>query len=331
MVNRVSDFLNRGPRDAFFGPVRSDDGTVPGPPAEPESAYLSLYLESMRVSAARRRAQTFYGAVTSTCTVVSRRGGKAELVTVSTPESLRGADAAHLDRVITGTIPLAGPVPYRGGGLATEIGLFAVPAAYLTGPYLDLLGNIATVASAFLTPAAGLASAALMAPVRQGLDLLLGAAGEAALEIGVAHTWPAPAAGHYAVVRAAAPEGGYRVGPQNGLVNPDGSEVGAPYLLLRLEAKRERHNWAEIPDIRAAYQVIAEAARNGDLPGAREALAAFRRAAVFSPDLLAADGSRLYDKVAAQVRLAFPETGTSGVLPSPGLPAFGSIQLYEGS
>jgi hypothetical protein len=327
----VSDFLRREPADTFFGPVGAADGTIPGPPAAPESAYLSLYLESMRVSAARRRAQTFYGAVTSTCTVVSRRGGKAELVAVSTPESLRGADPARLDRVITGTIPLAGPVPYRGGGLEAEIGLFAVPAAYLTGPYLDLLGNIATVASAFLTPAAGLASAALMTPVRQGLDLLLGAAGDAELEVGIAHTWPAPAAGYYAAVRAVAPEGGYRVGPGNRLVNPEGSEVRAPYLLFRLAAERERHNWAEIPDVRAAYQVVAEAARVGDLASAREALAAFRRTAVFSHDLLAADGGRLYDKVAEQVRLAFPETGTSGALAPHGLTALGNIKLYEGS
>jgi hypothetical protein len=327
----VSDFLRREPEDTFFGPVRPADGTGPGPAAAPESAYLSLHLESLRVSAVRRRAQTFYGAVTSTCTMASRRGGTAELVAVSTPESLRGADAAHLDRVITGTVLLAGPVPYRGGGVAAEVGLFTVPAAYLSGPYLDLLGTIANMASAFLSTAAGPASSALMAPVRQGLDLLLGATAGAQLEVGLAHTWLKPVAGHYAVVRAAAPEGGYRIGPESRLVNPDGSDVRAPYLLLRLAAERERPNWAEIPDVRAAYEAIADAARAGDLPGAHDALAAFRRVAVFSPDLLAADGSRLYDKVAEEVKLAFPETGTSGAAQPRGLPALNRIRLYGDS
>jgi hypothetical protein len=205
----------------------------------------------MRVSAVRLRGQTFYGAVTSTCAVVSRSGGKAELIAVSTPESLHGADPAHLDRVIVGTIPLVDAVPYRGGGLDVEIGLFAIPGAYLTGPYLDLLGDIATMASAFLTPAGALASAALMAPVRKGLDQLLGAATGAHLETGLAHTWQEPAVGSYAVVRAPEPVGGFRVGAGNRLMNPDGSEVRAPYIFLRLDAQRERHNWADIPDVSA--------------------------------------------------------------------------------
>lgn len=322
--------MRKEPEEAFFGQVPSADETVSArSPVEPESAYVSLYLESMRVSAVRLRGQTFYGAVTSTCTVVSRSGGKAELVAVSTPESLRGVDPAHLDRVIVGTIPLVDAVPYRGGGLDVEIGLFAVPSAYLTGPYLDLLGDIATVASAFLTPASALAGAALMAPVRKGLDLLLGAATEARLETGLAHTWQTPAPGNYAVVRSPAPDGGFRVGAGNRLTNPDGSEVRAPYLLLRLDSQRERHNWTDIPDIASAYQEIADAARRGDLMAAKEALASFRRIAVFSPDLLVSDGQRLHDKVAEQVRQAFPATGTSGISPQHGFPDLADIRLYE--
>jgi hypothetical protein len=304
--------------------------TLPGTPIEPESAYLSLYLQSMRVSAVRLRAQTFYGAVTSTCSVVSRSRSKAELIAVSTPESLRGADPAHLDRVVVGTVPLVHAVSYRGGGLDVEIGLFAIPGAYLTGPYLDLLGDIATVASAFLTPAGALASAALLTPVRKGLDQVLGAATGVQLETGLAHTWQTPATGSYSVVRAPEPVGGFSVGAGNRLTNPDGSEVRAPYLLLRLEAQRERHNWADIPDVSAAYQIVADAARRGDLAAAKEALAAFRRIAVFSPDLLASDGQRLHDKVAEQVKQAFPATGTSGApLQQPAFPDLAHIQLYE--
>jgi hypothetical protein len=328
-VNWVREFLRQEPEDAFFGPVQSADGTIPGAPIEPESAYLGLYLESMRISATRLRGQTFYGVVASTCSVVSRSESKAELVAVSTPESLRGVDPAHLDRVIAGTIPLVGAVPYRGGGVDVEIGLFAVPGTYLMGPYLDLLGDVATVASAFLTPASALTSAALMRPLRTGLDLLLGATSDARLETGLAHTWQTPAVGNYAVVRASEPAGGFRVGAGNRLTNPDGSEVRAPYLLLRLDAHRERHNWAGLPDVAAAYQVIADAARRGDLSGARDALAAFRRVAVFSPDLLASDGQRLHAKVAEQVRQAFPATGTSGALPQVDFPDLADIELYK--
>ena len=62
---------------------------------------------------------------------------------------------------------------------------------------------------------------------------------------------------------------------------------------------------------------------------AKEALASFRRVAVFSPDLLAADGLRLYAKVEEQVQLAFPATGTSGDVTRRGLPDLADIHLYD--
>lgn len=330
----VRDFLRREPGDWFFGPVQSLDGTAPAagnPPGtlvEPESAYLALYVESMRGAAVRVRGQAFYAAVTSACTVRSRSRQRAELLAVSTPESLRGVDPGHLDRVVVGTVPLLDAVPYRGGGLEAEIGLFAFPAGYLVGPYLDLLGDIAAVTCAFLPPAGALAATALSAPARKGLDLLFGAATDARLEVGLAHAWSAPTTGYYAVVRAPEPPGGFRVRAGR-LLTADGGEVRDPHLVLRLDAQRERHSWAEVPDIRAAYQVIADAAARGDLVAAREALASFRRVAVFSPDLLAADGLRLHAKVEEQVRLAFPATGTSGDALPHGLPDLASIQLYE--
>jgi hypothetical protein len=334
-VGRVRDFLRKEPGDFFFGPVQYSDGTMPGTqrmpgtPVEPESAYLGLYLESMRISAVRVRGQAFYGSVTSTCALQSRSGQRAEVIAVSTPNSLRGVDPKHLDRVVVGTVPLVDAVPYRGGGLDVEIGLFAFPGGYLTGPYLDLLSDIATVASAFLPPAGALASTALMPPVRKGLDLLFGAATDVHLEVGLAHTWQTPATGYYAVVRAPEPLGGFRVAADGHLLGPQSSEVRAPHLVLRLDAQRERHNWTEIPDVYAAYQIVADAARRGDLVAARDALASFRRVAVFSPDLLIADGERLHDMVAEQVKLAFPATGTRGGVPSRSFPDLTEIQLYE--
>jgi hypothetical protein len=199
-------------------------------------------------------------------------------------------------------------VPYRGGGLDIEIGLFSLPGGYLVGPYLDFLGEVATaVGTAYLPPAAALA-----APLRQGLDLLFGAAADARLEIGLAHTWAEPTPGYYAAVRAPAPPGGFTLGPDTRLHNPDGTAVTEPYLVLRLVSGQQRHNWAAIPDIQAAYQALSDMVRRSDLVGAREALAAFRRAAVFSPDLLATDGARLHDLVRDQVTLALPAVGTVG-------------------
>lgn len=331
-MGRIQDLLRKEPRDWFFGPVEPADTALPETKrtvVEPESAYISVYLESMRVSAGRVRAQTFYGAVTSAVGIASRSGQRAELVAVAAPSALRGVDPRHLDRVVIGTIPLAGSAPYRGGGLDIEIGLFAFPASYLLGPYLDFLGEVAAVASAFLPPAGALASTALMPPARKGLDLLFGATTDARLEIGLAHTWDQPLTGYYAVVTAPEAPGGFRISARGRLLNPDGSEVHAAYLVLRLEAHQDRLNWEKIPDVFAAYQVIQDAARRGDLVAARDALAAFRRTAVFSPDLLAADGQRLYDLVEGLVKQAFPGTGTAGGTYAGGIPPLADLPLFR--
>lgn len=330
-MGRISDLLRQESRDWFSGPVEPVEpagGSGPGTLVGPESAYVSLYLESMRMSAVRVRGQNFYGSVASTVKIASRSGQRAELVAVATPSALRGVDPRQLDRVVIGTFPLAGSVPYRGGGLDLEIGLFAFPAGYLLGPYLDLLGDVAAVASAFLPPAGALASAALMPPVRKGLDLLFCAAADARLEVGLACTWDRPRTGYHAVVTAPEPPGGFRIGAGGRLLNPDGGDVRAAHLVLRLDASQNRPDWASIPDVFAAYQVIADAARRGDLVAARDALAAFRRTAVFSPDLLAADGLRLHELVEDLVKQAFPGTRTTRGAVASDLPALADVPLF---
>jgi hypothetical protein len=330
----VRDLLRKEPGDWFFGPVLPAGKPGPdtgGTPVEPESAYISLYLEAMRLPAVRVRGQSFYGTVASTCTIQTRSGQPVQLTAISTPAALRGADPAHLDRVVTGTIPLIDSVPYRGGALDAEIGLFSLPGSYLLGPYLDLLSEVATVATAFLSPAGALASAALIPSVRKGLDHILGATTGARLEIGLAHAWDPPVTGHSVVVGAPEPAEGFGLRSDGRLLAPDGSEIRAAYMVLRLQARTRRNNWASIPDIHAAYQVIAEAARRGDLVAAREALAAFHRTTVFSSDLLTADAQRLWQLVDGQVKQAFQSTPTGAQIPGVTLPALADIPLYPES
>ena len=158
----LTDLLRRQAKDWYFGPVRAaghESGTSgPGPasdrpePVDPETAYLSVYLEAIHIRNVRVGTQTFYGSVTSTCTVQTRTGQAAELVTVTTPETLRGADPKHLDRVVTSTVRLVDAVPYRGDGLDIEIGLFSLPASNLLGPYLEFLSDVATAATVAYLP-----------------------------------------------------------------------------------------------------------------------------------------------------------------------------------
>ncbi len=320
-MGRVRDLLKKEAARWFFGRI----GPGPaGEPVQPERAYLGLYLEAMHIRDVRVGAQTFYATVASSCTVESREGKPAELVVVSTPDTLRGADPKHLDRIVIGTVPLVDAVPYRGGGLGAEIGLFSFPGRFLVGPYLEFLGDVAAAATSAWLPVA----TALVAPVRKGLDLLFGAATDARLEVGLAHTWTEPVTGYYAVVRTPVQEPGFTLGTGAQLLNPDGTPVQEPYLVLRLDARPERHNWASIPDLQLAYQAIAHTVQSNNLSAAKEALAGFHRAALFSPDLLSVDAQRVYELVRDQVALALPTIGTSGAGAEHRLPDLADLKLY---
>lgn len=342
----VKDLLRKEPDETFFGPVEPAPSEVMPPPSpsslpagtvvEPESAYLYLSVEAMRISAVRIRGRAFHGSVTSTCGIQTG-SGQAELVTVAAPSALRGLDPKHLDRVITGKMPLISAVPYLGGGLDTEIGLFAVPEQYLLGPYLDFLGDVAAVTSAFLPVPGAVAAAALLPAVRRGLDQLFGAETGATIELGVLRSLDPPVTGYCAAVRGVSePSGGFRVGAAGRLLDHDGAEVHAPYLVLRLDARTQCDTWRDIPEVRAAYHDLNTAVRHGEIPSAKSALERFRRMAVSSTGLLPQDAVRLHAKMVEFANRNLFETGTGALTSAngingkgvPSLPDLTDINLY---
>ncbi|MGW3346307.1 hypothetical protein ACWDA3_23605 [Nonomuraea rubra] len=292
-----------------------------GFPIEPESVYVSVHLRAMHIANVRVGLQKFYGSVISSCTLPSRGGVMADFMVVTTPEKLRDVDAENLDRVISGTVTLLSEVPYRGGGLGLQIGLFSTPETDLLAPFLDTLQALAsTVGVGFIATATEWAG-----PLRKGLDLLMGAANGPQLEIGLQHTFDKPATGIYFVTRTTE-TGTYDVGKDYRLLL-DGQEVRDPYLIFEVTVSPRRDSWAMIPEIQRAYQdVIAATLMNVD--ATKAAMAMFRRAAVLSPDLLAEDGVRLHTRIHREVSLAMPATGTGGRDLSE-MPALTDINLYD--
>lgn len=312
----------------YFAPLAAEH--LPRPverrPIEPESGYLNAFLTSMHISDVRVATQTFYGAVTSSFTVATRSGGTAEFVVVTTPEVLKNIDPKHLDRVITVDKRLLGPVPYRGSDLDVELGLFAMPAADLLEPYLDVVESISKISGVNLVTAA----AQLVPTVKSALTALLGAADTPRLEIGVSTTFAVPSTGYYCAVRADRDDPALAdigLGPDSRLVHADGKEVDSPYLVFQLTCTRQRDDWAEIPEVQMAYQEIGDAVRRGDLLWAKEALAVFGRTAILCPDLLAADGQRLHELVVKEVDLAFPDALTSASAPQ-AMPELKTLPLF---
>jgi hypothetical protein len=312
--------------DWFFARLPLAAGAAVEPVA-PDAAYLSAHLTSLHVVDVRVATRRFHACVTSLFTMGTRTGDDAQFLTVTTPRALRGADPAHADRIVTLDRRLLGPVPYRGGDVDVEIGLFCVPTTDLLDPYLNLLDAVTSVAGVSLlaTPRA------LVESARAAVETLLGVRDGSVLQIGLLTSLGPPIPGYYCVVRAPRDDpalDGLRLAEDHRLVQRDGVAVEHPYLVFRLTAGDRRDDWANIPDLRADYERIRDAVRDGDLARAEHAVAVFGRAAAFSPDLLVPDGLRLRDLVGEQVRAAFPATATVGGTGNEELPEFASLALY---
>lgn len=285
----------------YAGAITTGDLVAPG------AYYLSVYLRSLYLGDVRKGLTRYYGAVTSSCSLSSKAGGRAEAVTVSTPEQLKNADAAHLDRVVVDNHRLLGPTPYVGGDLDVEVGLFSIAAADLLGPYLGVLEDLAEVAGGAFVQAAQ----PFVAPVTRGLRLLLGDGDAKALEIGLSKTWTQPVTGLFAVARV--PAGGHALSydPQLRMLTMAGQPVREPHMVLSVEATDQRPDWQQIPELLAAYGDIRREALRQDMARAEEALAAFRVRARFSPDLVGVDADRIIAAVKREVDAVFGTVQTS--------------------
>jgi len=302
------ELWRRRARDWIAQPLRGDQvpGGVDPAPATPD-VYLSVFLASMRVVDVRRGLSRFYGAVDSTISVPHVVEGVVDYHVVTTPGELKKVDAKHLDRVVQFERRLLGPVPYRGGDVAMEIGLFSIKEDNLAGAFLELLEQLSNLAGVGVVSSA----MAFAAPLVRGIELLTGSADAAMLEVGLAGEWSTPSTGYLLAMRAPRDRvdvGALRVeGGNNEVRDGKGQIVGKyPYILLRIETATKRDDWHQIPSLRAAYAVLLEEVRRGRRNAATAALATFQRTAKVCPDLLPQDGARLAELVREEVRTALP-------------------------
>ncbi|WP_328762558.1 hypothetical protein [Streptomyces sp. NBC_00272] len=310
-----------------FAPLETSAGTERRP-IPPDEAYLNAFLTSMHIADVRVATRKFYGAVTSSFSVSTRAGGSAEFVVVTTPTVLKNIDAQNLDRVITVDKRLLGPVPYRGGGIDLEIGLFSMPAADLLEPYLNLVEDISKLAGVGLVTG----GVPLVPTVKAAINALLGSQDNPRLELGVAATFAEPHTGYYCAVRADRNKVGLEdisLSRDRRLIHStDGGEVTEPYLVFELTCSEQRGDWASIPEVLTSYQEVRGAAKRGELEGAKQALALFGRTVVFCTDLLMQDGKRLRDLVSGEVDKAFPATVTGG-RPGTDMPELSELLLFS--
>jgi len=297
----IIDTIFRTRKSEFtFGPI----GAI-GPVIRTEKAYLNILLLSCRVVDVRRGLKKFYGAVHSFTEFDARNSLKprVQVTSVTTPAQLKSVDASNLDQVITLTQRLLGPVPYRGGDVKLEAGLFSVKEADLAAPFLEVLDDLSSVAGTSVIGAA----LPFAGPLVKAFDLLAGAPDAAQLEIGVSNTMPAGdlRAGTFVVMRA--PVGTVnvstlRLDPTNRVVGADGKQIqNFPYFVYQISATTQRADFFRIPELARTHEGIQTAIRQNRDKEARELLPVFKRFAMTSSDLLLADGARLAKLVEDEV------------------------------
>jgi hypothetical protein len=291
-----------------------------------DSVYLTVTLRSLHIADVRKGLKRFYGAVHSWSSISHMAQGRVEFQMVTTPVELKDADPDHLDRVIFMDRPLLGPVPYRGGTVSLELGLFSIASGDLVGPFLDVLESMSKAAGVTFVTAAR----PFIEPLTQGISLLTGTSRDSILEIGLAKDW-APTTGYYAIVRA--PRGALqtkdlRVAADQRLVDSSGNAIQQyPYLVFSVDARPDRPNWFEIPDLKKAYDELTAEVQRGRIEEAKQAFGVFRRTALNSPDLLFDDAKVIAEKVDARVKETLAGFQTAGHEPAP-LPALRHFSPY---
>lgn len=294
----------------------------------PHKKYLSVMLRQLHIVNARVGFSRFYGAVEFYGRLPSLSGAAAEFASVTSPSKLRDIHKKDLGNLVFGNQRILGPIPYVGGDLELEIGLFTIKSQDLLMPYLELLGE--------LSNAAGLAFVSVAAPyisaIKKGAAALMRPEGSSSLEIGVSVTFNPAQAGTYFVARLNS--GDYdlsRFGVEDSyyLQDDQGQRItGAPYLIFSVDQSPVRDDWHQIPAISASYNQLMDAVRKQkSYNEIGFYLEHFRRVVLTDPDILSEHGLQIVDWAQANVATALGATKTSRRGEGPALPPLHTLQL----
>lgn len=309
---------------------------VGGAPAAPDAlvadeCYVEFYVDSLRLRNARKFATKFDAVVYSFITLPFDGDAKVKIPSVSKPTNLEQLDPKGLGNVITVDKQMMGSIPWRGGPMLVELGLFSVKSENLIKGVLDFVTKIGS--------AAGVSFIGQIAPfaplITEGMDLLAGQTQDVALEVGLDTALQLTTVGTHAVI--AVPKNG-KVDSAKLTVDPGDKKLllaGQPlqqaYCVFSVRKTDQKTDFGEIPELKDKYAALMTAIRGGKADDANAALAVFRLAALASPDLISSDAKRLADRAKKKVDDAFGGGGVSAVAidDAAALEELADIGLYQ--
>lgn len=294
----------------------------------PHKKYLSVMLRQLRIVNARVGFSRFYGAVEFYGRLPKLSGAAAEFASVSSPSKLRDIHKKDLGNFVFGNQRLLGPIPYVGGDLELEIGLFTIKSQDLLMPYLELLGELSSSAGlAFVSVATPYISA-----IKKGASALMRPEGSSSLEIGASVTFNPVQSGSYFAARMSSGDydlSKFSVDDNYYLLDDQGQRIaGVPYLIFSVDQSSVRDDWHQIPAISASYNQLMDAVRKQkSYKEVSSYFEHFRRVVLTDPDILSEHGPQIVTWAQANVAAAQGATKTSREGEGPALPPLHALQL----
>lgn len=313
--------------DLTLVPLASTDLAY-GQPIEADECYIELFVESLRIEEARRFATNFHGIVYTFITLAREGDAKADLASICKPEKLAGLDAQSLGKVITVSRQVMGAIPWRGGTLHLELGLFSVKSGNLLTPFINFVTQVSTTA--------GVSFIGKVAPfvplLTTGMDMIAGQTSDVAIEVGLDTDISPTQSGLFAVIAAPKSEieaKSITLDPIDRKLLVDGRPLAKAFCVFSIRRSDRKADFGEIPELKEAYGRLQSAIRSNRIQDATDALTVFRQTVIVCPDLIESDGRRLIEKATQKVKDAFQAGGISRTLESAKTEELSDIDLYE--
>lgn len=305
---------------------QTEDGLQSRPLVEDED-YFSVTVRTMRLNKTTRGFSKYYAAVYGNFEFLAL-GGKVDIQTVTDPSKFNEIDAKRTDRIAYFNQPVLGPVPYRGGSIDAEIGLFAVKSTDLTEPYLQLLGEVGNQAGVSILSN----MLSFSGLIKKGIGILTDTTEDARSEAAYDTVWENPKTGYYVVIsnnEVAMTDLRIVSSGTPGdvvLANREGEEVqGYSYTIVSVTAVKKHPYWKLMKEINDAHREAFDLLYDGNESAAREALSNFRRVVLKSRDLISYHKQELIK----QVNKRFEEEALIHYLEAPDVPSLGEYDVFR--
>ncbi|NNE54281.1 MAG: hypothetical protein HKN30_17990 [Sulfitobacter sp.] len=260
-------------------------GRVGSKPLKPGQVYLEVYVESFRLKRARKFATRFHGMIYSFFTLARAGMPSAEVASLSKPNKLAELDPDNLDRVITVEQQVMGRVPWRGGVLKIELGLFSIKSGNLLSPVLDYVTRVGMQG--------GISFLGQVKPflplITEGLDLIAGQTKDVEIEVALDTDMNPETTQYLAIVAVPKSEidtADLSLDPTDFQLLHKGRPLDEAYCVISLRASETKPDYGDIPELAAAFEVFRDALGRGKAADAQEALDALTTTIRLSADLI---------------------------------------------